>query len=373
MVVNFFPEDLSLGITQKVNSQIATLRSMGNEVFYTAYKNNGVSIFNNDDVEIMHRKFPINNSKIFGFCKSFFLDNTAKKYVSDKKFNLGYIRWRGLGSTTINLLKVLAENCKQVVMDTHGYFPGYSYSFKNLSKKYLEISVKKNQDKVGKYLDLILSETEEKTIFGVKSMKYDNGVNIKETKSHHYLGDPNELNLISVANESIYHGYNRIIRSIKACENSNIHITLHLVGTVMKSTVTLIKQLNLENYIILHGKQYGETLDKIFDLCNVGIGPVSQHLTGGKQGTGLKTKLYFAKGLPFIYSGHELLVPSNYPYIMKVSDDESIIDFEKVYDFYLSIKDRNIVDDMREFADKNFSWEKTYKIMFEILNNKNIL
>ena len=177
------------------------------------------------------------------------------------------------------------------------------------------------------------------------------------------------LNLISVAHERIYHGYDRVIRSIKQHKNRQVIVKLHLVGNISMQTLNLIKELHLEDSVILYGKKYGTELDNIYDLCNMGVGPVAQHRVGGKQGTGLKTKEYFAKGIPYIYSGNELLVPADYPYIMKVPDDESIIDFEKVYEFYQGILSKPIVSDMRKFAKENFSWKKIYDEMFIYLTN----
>ena len=53
---NIHVDDLSIGITKKVFSQIDTLKNLGFEVYYTGYLKNGVAIFNSND-ELVKKKY----------------------------------------------------------------------------------------------------------------------------------------------------------------------------------------------------------------------------------------------------------------------------------------------------------------------------
>ena len=142
---------------------------------------------------------------------------------------------------------------------------------------------------------------------------------------------------------------------------------MHLVGTITDVSKALISKYGLEEQVILYGKRRGKELDEIYDKCNVGLGPFGQHRVGGKKDTGLKTKEYFAKGLPYVFSGEEPTVPNNYPYICKFPSDESPIDFDKVWDFYQSYSDDPaVIQNMRAFAMENYSW---HKIMEDALSH----
>ena len=126
-------------------------------------------------------------------------------------------------------------------------------------------------------------------------------------------------------------------------------------------TVKLISKLGVENQVILHGYQSGEALNKIYSQCNIGVGPLAPHRIGGKEGTGIKTKEYFAIGLPYFYAGQELLVPDDYPYVLKMQSDESPININTVVAFYNKIKnDSSMQENMREFAKEHYSWEKIF-------------
>ncbi len=369
-VANYSPNDLALGISQKIKAQIETLRSMGNEVYYTAYDKMGIAIFDNNNNPVEIKDFPIKIKKIFRFARMFFLVKTARKYASKNNFDLAFVRWGGLGKDVIKMLRVLKKQCRYVVMDTHGYFKGERGS--GIIGRYITGTTERNKTKVHGLIDLVLSETKEKELFGAPSQTYDNGVNVSGTRKHSYIGDREVMNMISVANERIYHGYDRVIKSVAEYKKKGLPVKFHLVGVISPQTESMVSKLGLSDDVIIYGKQCGTALDDIYDKCNIGVGPVGQHRVGGKMGTGLKTKEYFARGIPYFYSGSELMVPEGYPYILEIPSNESIIDLELVYTFCMDMKDKHVASDMREFAEKNFSWEKNFAKMFENLKNKDM-
>lgn len=362
---NYSPEDKALGMSKKIRAQIETFRKMGHEVYYSAYHDHGAAVFDNDDRMVCESRFPIPSKKLYRYMRMFMLTRFAADYLKDQKFDLAYIRWTGLGSDTIRLLKAMRSACGKTVMDSHGYFKGQKSA--HLIGKYLSYTSVHNVPKVKGLIDLVLTETDEKEMFGAPAIKYDNGVDTAGTRPHNYTGSADELNLISVANEQLYHGYDRLVRSIAAYTGTKCTVKLHLVGVMSQETKNLAAELGVAEQVVFYGKRYGTELDDIYDKCNLGAGPVGQHRVGGKKGTGLKTKEYFAKGLPYIYAGNELVVPKDYPYIMEIPSDESMIDFDAVYQFYRKTADMDPVGEMRAFAVQNFSWEKVYNRMFENL------
>lgn len=362
---NYAIEDKALGVTKKIAAQISTFRRMGHSVYYSAYYGNGIAIFDNKDQIVAQTNLPIKSKKLYRYLRMFMLADFSRKYLENKKFDLAFVRWIGLGGDVVKLLKTMRKTCGNTVMDAHGYFKEQKGT--DAIGKYLAYTSVHNVPKVKGLIDLVLTETDEKEMFAAKAMKYDNGVDTAGTRPHHYTGAPNELNMISVASERLYHGYDRIIRSIAAYSGKDFPVKLHLVGVMSDATKQLAKDLGVEDRVLFYGKKSGVELDDIYDKCNLGAGPVGQHRIGGKQGTGLKTKEYFAKGIPYIYAGNELFVPEDYPYTMKVPSDESVIDFDAVIRFYQDTCRGNAVEDMRAYAIAHFSWEKVYNGMFDNL------
>ena len=114
--------------------------------------------------------------------------------------------------------------------------------------------------------------------------------------------------------------------------------------------------------MLQYGFLAGKQLDDVYKLCNIGVGPLAPHRNGGKEGTGIKTKEYFAIGLPYFYAGNELKVPENYPYILKLESNDEPIDIERVLVFYETLKDdRKAQESMRDFARKNFQWDEVFR------------
>lgn len=367
--VNYPKYNMSEGISKKIESQISVFEKFGYTVYYSAYVENGVAIFNGEKEILTWTKPSFIIDRIYKVFRFQVLLLVSCRFISKQKFDVGFIRWNAINSLYIRFIKALKKTSKYVIMDFHGYFPNAKY--KKISEKYLSITTKLNGAKISDYVDLALTESKLKSIFGIKCMNIDTCIDVSKYDIHIYHGKENELNLISVANEKDYHGYDRLIKGIyfyNKSEKDKVHF--HLVGKISKKTIKLIKKLELENYVHVYGYLDGDEKKEVYSKCNVGVGPLAQSRVGGKQGTGIKTKEYFAIGLPYIVAGEELIVPNNYPYVLELNDDESLIDIECVKNFYMSFRNNpNYKEEMREFARKNFSWQIVFKNALNEVSN----
>ena len=210
----------------------------------------------------------------------------CKEYLRENKFTLGFVRWDSVDKTFLDVLFQMKKSCSKVLMDFHGYFDGLKAS--NLKGIYTVYTTKKNGEKLSLYVDYGLTETKNSKLFGIEVMPIDTGIDVSKYKPHAYKGDGNKLSMISVANERSYHGYDRIINGIEGYYKSprKTIVELHLVGMMSESTKKLIRKCGVENYVFLYGYQTGAALNKIYSLCNMGIGPLAPHRVGGKEGTG---------------------------------------------------------------------------------------
>ena len=362
MFVNYTPSDKSLGITKKISSEIRALRRLGHDVVYTAYGDKGVVVYDNHDSIIYERQYIFNNNAFIKVARYFLLIKTAQRFFdnTEQQFDVLYGRLLAPSKGYINFLRSVKKKKCRIILEAHAYFPGIQ--FRSLKGKYVSYLLEKNGQKLKYCVDKILTEGHIDDFYGIAEVSEAKiGVETREIVAHRYIGNADELNLLSVANETTYHAYDRVIKSLAAYYNQAKTVPpvfLHLVGTVSDATKRMIEEMALNKRVKLYGKQYGDALDNIYNQCNLGLGPFGQHRIGGKKDTGLKTKEYFAKGLPYIFSGEEPSVPQGYPYILQYPSDESLIDFSKAWEFYLSYRDnKNVVDEMREFALSNYSWD----------------
>ena len=359
LLVNYTPDDPSIGITKKIGAQIRALRELGHDVTYTAYIMNGIAIFDNNDQIVLSKSYPIKNRKLISWFRYTLLLRTALSYVEEKKqkYDYCYGRISAPNSCYLKLLGKLKSQGATVIIESLSYFPGVRP--KAIKSRYIAFYLRKNRKKLKQYIDKFITEGEVPEFYGVITEKGKIGVAVDELPIHRYNGDKDELHLITVATEREYHGYDRLIKSYIAYKNAGgtIPITIHLVGGLYDSTKKLIQESGYKDNIIAYGRVSGEPLHDLYNRCNLGIGPLGQHRVGGKKDTGLKTKEYFGIGLPYFYAGVEEDLPENYQYVYQVPSDESNLDFELIWAFYKRIRDKETLNtDMRDFANTMFSW-----------------
>ena len=360
MFVNYTPDDLSKGITKKINSEIAALRRLGYSVFYTAYTGNGAVVYDNNDCIIFRKSYRLCKTRLYHIFRYSMLLHVANQYLrkTGLTFDYCYGRMGAMNSQYISLLEQLKDQGAKIILEAHSYFPGMKW--KDLKGKYVSFCLEKNHRKIARLADKVLTEGDVPEFWGMRHEHQRIGVEISALPVHRYKGISDELNLISVANEIEYHAYDRLIKSLAEYrEKGGEHtIKIHFVGELLPSTTQMIQQLQLQDNVMVYGKIYGEHLFEIYDQCNMGVGPLGQHRNNGKKDTGLKTKEYFGIGLPYFYTGEESDLPEDYPYVFKVPDDESILDFDTIWSFYQSYKDKlTVSEEMRELARQIFSWD----------------
>lgn len=262
------------------------------------------------------------------------------------------------------------------MIETLSYYPYMTISeLRQMGFFLIYKSIYYNRKKLRDLVDLALTEGNIKDFFGINTVELGMGVDLEGISEHCYSGDKETVNLIMIGCDAIYHGTDRIIKSLHEYYKSNFQkmkIYLHLVGSVLEKDKKMISKLNLDNYIFLHGKIYGNELERVYNQSNIALGPLAQFRTG-KKDTGLKTKEYFAKGIPYIYSGEENTILDDYPYILKIENDESVINLSCVIDFYNSLKSKETVStEMRNFARNHYSWEQIYKKIFKYVEQNNL-
>lgn len=368
MLVNYTPSDESIGVTKKISAQIRSFRKLGYEVYYSAYNEKGISIYDNNDHEAYYKCYPSKSKKINDLIRYFVLVNVSLEFIQtvNVKFDYCYGRLSAPNRRYLSLLEEFKKKGARVILESLSYFQGVHP--KTIKSKYVVLCLNKNKKKFCGVVDKVVSEGEIGSFYGVFTQKGKIGIDTESLPVHSYNGNKDELNLISVATEREYHAYDRLIRSLANYLNNNgkCKIHIHLVGKIKDSTIDLIKKSHLNNYVTVYGRVCGKELYDIYAKCNIGVGPLGQHRVGGKKDTGLKTKEFFGLGLPYFYAGQEEDIAPNFPYILKVPSDESYINFDDIWSFYLSLRDNsNVAIEMREYANVIFSWDRIMQCALE--------
>jgi glycosyltransferase involved in cell wall biosynthesis len=360
-------EHPEVGTTSKIKAEIETLRKMGYKVYYTAYVTDGVAIFDNADREVVRKKVNNHIAIISKVKLTNSLVAVANEYLKKNKFDFCLVRLNVFTKKYVRMLKQM-KNDSFVMMESLSYFPDMKYSdVKGFGYFLYLASIKRNKKQMKDYVDLMLTEGIIENYYGVPCVEFGMGIDVDNYKEHQYTGDLDELNLIMVGCNSVYHGTDRILRSMleyyKKGTDKRI-VKLHLVGDLLPKDHELTQNEFIRDKVFTYGRQHGKKLDEIFEKANIALGPLAQFRMK-KKDTGLKTKEYMARGIPYIYSGNEIQIEEEYPYIMQISDDEEMINVLDIFAFYDRIKeDMECANNMRRKAQEAFEWAKIFERVF---------
>lgn len=372
LYMNFFKDDNSIGITKKIKAQIRTLRRMGMMVYYTSYVQDGAVVIDNEDNQVYFKKYLSKNETIKRYDRRFLLIRTVIEYLesSGEQFDFAYLRWHTFDRLYLKMLKALKKAGAVSIVEAHAWTPDSKGD--SLIAKY-QIMMDRRYSKFAKdYVSLIAGMSEYDNIWGIRTVKVDNAIDLKNIRPRNWIKDDSVFRIISVSNEYNYHGYDRLLKGLYNyyAAGGSRRIEVHFVGVFLQSTKALCEELKLDEIVHFHGKMFGDALDDLYDNCDFGIGALAHHRVGMYSGSSLKTKEYFAKGLPFVYGWKEPAFDETYPYALKVELCEEPINIQDILDFYDGIKnDPNMVANMRTFAKEHYSWEKEFEKIFYALEN----
>jgi glycosyltransferase involved in cell wall biosynthesis len=192
-----------------------------------------------------------------------------------------------------------------------------------------------------------------------KNMRsFSNGINNTEIHSFE-INDSSKFNIIGVGTIYKYHGYEKIIESIKKHNGKLIDgkvILFHIVGksTQIDKLKFLTKKFKIEKNIIFHGEQPYDFIYNLYRISNLGIGTLSLNLRNADIDTGLKNMEYIRHSIPVLTSGNIKGLDDSY--YIKISPQECYFNLNDIWEKSLIVK-RNLKNPelVREF--KKYEWK----------------
>jgi glycosyltransferase involved in cell wall biosynthesis len=275
----------------------------------------------------------------------------------------------------IDMMKRLKKLGVTIAMEIPTY--PYDQEYKDLSWKLkLPFYVDKMlRGSMAKYIDKIVTFSDHKTIFGRPTIHIANGIDFDAIpKRVAAAATDDTIHMIAVADMHPWHGFDRAIRGLADYlpKQTRQRVVLHLVGGGSVSEVIdlyhkIVDENGLAEYVVFHGPLFGEELDKVFDMCQIGIGSLARHRSGITHLRSLKNREYAARGIPFVYSE----IDDDFeqmPYIMKVAPDESNLNIDDVIAFYKSVG--MTADEIRSSIEQTLAWKVQMKKVIDNLPTK---
>jgi hypothetical protein len=366
---NMWPQDLTRGITKKVYAQMDAMSEIGHPVkYYTGYTNDGAAVFDQDGNVLYEKKIPGKFGIIKRVVRNYVLKIVAGDFLNEgvDDIDIVYIRYLFFDPFSIRLFRNAKKNNRQVILEMHSYpnyhvrgvkmYPVFVVDF--LCRKFILPRV-----------DKLVAISDRKTIWGRQAICIDNGIDLENAVIHERVHENKKIiRLISVSYEWYCHGYDRIIKGLAEYykkEQVEYEVEVYFVGTVTKKTKNLIKKTNMEQHVKLLGPLYGDELNEAYNQCDIGLGIMAPHRVAHSASSGLKTKEYIAKGIPFVYAGKPLFDAESFKYGMSIESNEEPVCIDDIVEFYkLLLKEDNIQENMRMWA-RDYTWVKEMGKVFE--------
>ena len=233
--------------------------------------------------------------------------------------------------------------------------------------------------RLSEYVDVVLTYSDDKEIFGIRTINVSNGVDAKkisECLSRFPHPDDSKIRFMACAQFNLWHGYDRAIEGLYQYINSkdsnkNIELIMVGEGASLESYKALVKKYKIQNYIKFTGKLYGEELTRVYSLCNIGLDSMGRHRSGVYYNSSLKGKEYCAYGL-MIVSGveTELDHAGDFDYYFRIPADDTPVDFGSIIDFYnrkVGPDIDKVRNDIISYAINNFSIDVVFKPVIDFI------
>lgn len=269
--------------------------------------------------------------------------------MKEKQPDFVYIRKNILDGASLRFLitlKRLYSACK-IIME----IPTYPYDHECFANRIYFMYYFKDvyaRKRIHKYVDRIVTYSEDNVIFGITTIKTRNGLVVDNEKMI-YKENENDgsINLIAVAGMTPSHGYERIIEGIhKYIEaGGEKKIVFHVVGNgdEIQRYKALVKEYGLSDNVVFYGERHGAELDRIYDFADIGVTVFGGYKVGLYHCSALKSGEYLSKGLPIITGLNEgALVGVNTKYCLQFPNDNTAVDMKMVINFYNSVYGNNL-------------------------------
>ena len=249
-------------------------------------------------------------------------------------------------------------------------FPTYPYD-----KEYKGVSGIKDRfvffvDKIirrflKQFINRAVSINYELPIFGIDTISIDNGIDVS---SYLLIPESSDLsdviNIIGVANVSLWHGYDRVIKGLgeyyRQDSDSRPKVIFHIVGArlpYLDELRELVSQENVIHSVVFHEPRQGKSLDSLFMNCHLAVGVLGGHRKGLETMSPLKNREYCARGIPFIFSHVDPDFPEDFKYCLRTTSDESPVSIQNLISFISQLsREDGVASKMRDYANSSLEW-----------------
>ena len=294
-----------------------------------------------------------------------FFGDEVFKHLSDicikVKYDVVYIRFAPLSFHLYAGLEKLRRHFKgKVLMEFPNYPFQYEYGFaKNLA---YQLFLHHKWSRLNDLVDYALHLGPEKEIFGIPTIKFDNGFHTERVN----LRKPAQSNqkvctLLFVGSLWKWQGLENLFEALRKDKQRDVirwRVIIIGQGPQKDSLMKKAKELQLDDVVTFLNPIHGNDLDDVFDKANVGIGTLQNAQRKLGYAANLKHRHYASRGLPFFYNVPDLGFDACTAGHLQMSLGE--IDLDKLAIWFESNNESMAQTSLylRTYAKEHFAWDQ---------------
>lgn len=348
-----------IGVKKKIYAQVRVFEKYFPKCRIAFYANGMVYLLEDD--RVVEKEIALSRAESFRcYC------NWMNKYQCH------WVYMRCLIPATYNYLVFLRE-MKERGMCVVLEYPTYPYDDEVKNEEILRED-REYRDQIGKYVFQATTYAKDETVYGINTIALQNGVDLQINPVRNTREKGTEIRLLSVAGFYFYHGFERVLEGLyKYYQNRGIYdFYFYMIGegSEKRNYIRLMKEYGLEQYVEFCGFKTGAELDWYYNNADIGIAPLGMYKSSIVSATPIKTREYCSRGLPFVYGYEDDGFTGKEPYVRKVSNSPEPLDMNEIIELYEStVENKSILDTMRSYTEKNFSWDILLRDVVEYMKN----
>lgn len=366
--------DEPFNLQKKFDGQLAAFANLGFEVYFIGYDRQNLYLVNGNNKTVYGKT----HFAVPSYLHTQFYNDLHKAAIKAiKEIGFDYLYWRAapLFGSSCKVAEAAKANGATFILEIPTFPPGQESHLSGIRKAF---SVYSNRfsERFGNLVDyyVVIGDDAGGSYKGKPAINIENGIDVNSIKKRSPKTIPNEVHILAVSAMRSWHGYDKLIKSLaayKGDQNVFIHLVGGLDGECTDEWKNLAVTLGVADNVIFHGYMYGNELDNLSDMCDLGCASLRRgnyaHISE------LKTREYTARGLPFILAlNDKSFVNAEKKFWLQISNNDDFPDMNDIVSFATSMReDREIVSYMRHFAKEYLTWDNQYRKMFGIIEGKN--
>lgn len=265
--------------------------------------------------------------------------------------------------------------------------PTYPYDAEITKSKrnyLLYLKEKLARKKIVGLIDRIATLTNDKMIFGVETFNIKNGYDVEKINVRKVKQGDGIIDLCFVALFDFSHGYERLIMGLKDYydKGGTRTVKFHFAGDGPECNKykNLVSKFNLQNYVTFYGMQTKEQIEKIYNICDIGVGSLGGYKKNIYYSCDLKSREYLAVGLPIVTGNKTDIMEYEElrPYILEFPNDDSVVEIDKIVQFYDLLytgdekENQKMADNIRSIAMDKLNMQVAMKEVIDYVKEERI-